>query len=115
MASAIAMDKVMTKRIWLGRGPAHAALRDARAATSRRASACATVPDELGLPLIVKPPHEGSSIGVTKVAGLLADAGRGGSWPRRYDAEVLCEEFIDGDEVTCPVLGAAAQRRARCR
>jgi D-alanine-D-alanine ligase len=68
MASAIAMDKVMTKRVWLARGPADAALRGARA---RRAAACACgrCPTEIGLPLIVKPPHEGSSIGVTKVAG----------------------------------------------
>jgi D-alanine-D-alanine ligase len=71
------------------------------------------VPDELGLPLIVKPPHEGSSIGVTKVAGYsqMLDAVE---LAARYDADVLCEEFIEGDEVTCPVLGRATTR-ARCR
>ena len=70
----------------------------------------APVPDELGLPLIVKPPREGSSIGVTKVrATRMRTRWR---WPRSYDADVLCEEFIDGDEVTCPVLGTGASAHA---
>ena len=69
MASAIAMDKVMTKRIWTAEGlptPRYVWL------APRAATACSSVravPDELGLPLIVKPPREGSSIGVTKVQG----------------------------------------------
>ena len=69
------------------------------------------VPDELGLPLIVKPPHEGSSIGVTKVLGYsqMADAV---ALAAQHDAEVLCEEFIEGEEVTCPLLGAGAQALA---
>jgi D-alanine-D-alanine ligase len=59
---------------------------------------------ELGLPLIVKPPHEGSSIGVTKVeqASQMAAAVE---LAARYDSVVLCEEFIEGAELTCPVLG----------
>ncbi len=87
MASAIAMDKIFTKRVWLSQRPADAALRGAR----RDDSTCGQVPDDLGLPLIVKPPHEGSTIGITKVARLFAD-GRGASssprasttscWPR---------------------------------
>ncbi|HRP29895.1 MAG TPA: D-alanine--D-alanine ligase, partial [Burkholderiaceae bacterium] len=105
LASAIAIDKVMTKRVWAATGlptPRYVALaRDAQADRTRLRS----VPDELGLPLIVKPPHEGSSIGVTKVMGYsqMQDAVM---LAARYDAEVLCEEFIEGDEVTCPVLGA---------
>jgi D-alanine-D-alanine ligase len=104
LASAIAIDKVMTKRVWAAEGlptPRYVALaRDAQADRARVRG----VPDELGLPLIVKPPHEGSSIGVTKVMGYsqMADAV---ALAARYDAEVLCEEFIEGDEVTCPVLG----------
>ena len=110
MASAIAMDKVMTKRVWIAEGlptPRYATLaRDAQTRERLRA-----VPDELGLPLIVKPPHEGSSIGVTKVQGYsqMQDAV---ALAARYDAEVLCEEFIDGAELTCPVLGSGAQARA---
>ena len=105
LASAIAIDKVMTKRVWAAAGlptPRYVALaRDAQADRARVRG----VPDELGLPLIVKPPHEGSSIGVTKVMGYsqMADAV---ALAARYDAEVLCEEFIEGDEVTCPVLGS---------
>ncbi|EWS56010.1 D-alanine--D-alanine ligase B [Methylibium sp. T29] len=69
------------------------------------------VPDDLGLPLIVKPPREGSSIGVTKVLGYsqMQDAV---ALSARHDPDVLCEEFIDGAEVTCPVLGEGANARA---
>ena len=101
--SAIAIDKVMTKRIWIAEGlptPKFVRLaRDQQAREQLRA-----VPDVLGLPLIVKPPREGSSIGITKVAGYsqMQDAV---ALAAKYDADVLCEEFIDGDEVTCPVLG----------
>ena len=69
------------------------------------------VPDELGLPLIVKPPREGSSIGVTKVVGYsqMQDAV---ALAVRYDADVLCEEFIEGEEVTCAVLGHGLDAQA---
>ncbi|RZI95217.1 MAG: D-alanine--D-alanine ligase, partial [Variovorax sp.] len=66
MASSVAMDKVMTKRIWQADGlptPKYVRLAfDQQSPEQVRA-----VPDVLGLPLIVKPPREGSSIGVTKV------------------------------------------------
>lgn len=108
MASSIAIDKVMTKRIWEHVGlptPRYLTL-DAAARTHERVR---TVPDDLGLPLIVKPPHEGSSIGVTKVVGPI-DVDRqmqaAVDLAAQHDPVVLCEEFIDGDEVTCPVLGA---------
>lgn len=110
MASAIAMDKVMTKRVWVAEGlptPRWLWLAPDR---QERADVIA-VPDELGLPLIVKPPREGSSIGITKVQGYsqMADAVKLAS---QYDADVLCEEFIDGIEVTCAVLGQGASARA---
>jgi D-alanine-D-alanine ligase len=106
MASSIAMDKVMTKRLWLAEGlptPRYVALPADRQAREH----VRTVPDDLGLPLIVKPPHEGSSIGVSKVKGYseMADAV---ALAAKYDDVVLCEEFIDGEEVTCPVLGQGA-------
>jgi D-alanine-D-alanine ligase len=110
MASAIAMDKVMTKRVWVAEGlPTPRWCWLAPDAQSR--PQVVAVPDELGLPLIVKPPREGSSIGITKVAGYsqMLDAVQ---LAARYDADVLCEEFIDGIEVTCPVLGAGPQARA---
>jgi D-alanine-D-alanine ligase len=118
MASAVAMDKVMTKRLWLAEDlptPRHVwlepgALRDESVVNRLRCVAA-----ELGLPLIIKPPREGSSIGVTKVARHgdvdqhLLDAVM---LAARYDADVLCEEFIAGEEVTCPLLGEGATARA---
>ena len=103
MASAIAMDKVMTKRVWLAEGlPTPRFVRLAADHQSREQTRA--VPDVLGLPLIVKPPREGSSIGITKVAGY-SGMQAAVELAARYDADVLCEEFIEGDELTCPVIG----------
>jgi D-alanine-D-alanine ligase len=104
MASSVAMDKVMTKRIWQADGlPTPKYVRLAFDQQSREQ--IRAVPDVLGLPLIVKPPREGSSIGVTKVEGYsqMQDAV---TLSAKYDADVLCEEFIEGEEVTCAVLGS---------
>jgi D-alanine-D-alanine ligase len=106
MASAIAMDKVMTKRLWRSHGldtPASVCL----SPTEQSAARIAAIPAELGLPLIVKPPREGSSIGVTKVCQA-SDMAAAAALATRYDPELLCEAFIDGDEITCPVLGEGA-------
>ncbi len=106
MASAIAMDKVMTKRLWRSHGldtPASVCLSPAEQSAAR----IDAIPAELGLPLIVKPPREGSSIGVTKVSQA-SDLAAAAALATRYDPELLCEAFIDGDEVTCPVLGEGA-------
>jgi D-alanine-D-alanine ligase len=110
MASAIAIDKVMTKRLWLAEGlptPRYVVL----GSGEHGAEHTRVVPDRLGLPLIVKPPHEGSSIGVTKVAGY-SQMQAAVTLAARYDHEVLCEEFIDGEEVTCPVIGEGDGARA---
>ena len=106
MASAIAIDKIMTKRIWAAEGLPTPRWRVLRPVDQAR-EVVRTVPDELGLPLIVKPPREGSSIGVTKVKGYsqMQDAVR---LAAGYDVDVLCEEFIDGGEYTCAVLGEGA-------
>ena len=106
MASAIAMDKVMTKRLWRSHGldtPASVCL----SPTEQSAARIAAIPAELGLPLIVKPPREGSSIGVTKVSQA-SEMVNAATLATRYDPELLCEAFIDGDEITCPVLGEGA-------
>ena len=110
MASSIAMDKVMTKRIWLSEGiptPRYTLLR--RGVLDRRQ--VVEVPDTLGLPVIVKPAREGSSIGVTKVIGYSGMAGAVDA-AGKLDADILCEECIEGDEVTCPVLGTGDGARA---
>ena len=110
MASAIAIDKIMTKRVWLAEGlptPRYQLLRRG-AYTQQQVVA---IPDELGLPVIVKPAREGSSIGVVKVAGYsgMKDAVEQAG---QLDADILCEQFISGDEVTCPVIGSGGDARA---
>lgn len=98
LASALAMDKLRTKQVWQSLGlptPRHAVLASAE---DCRAAAAA-----LGFPLIVKPAHEGSSIGMAKVASedeLIA------AWQdaSRYDAQVLVEQWIHGPEFTIAVL-----------
>jgi D-alanine-D-alanine ligase len=98
LASALAMDKLRTKQVWQSVGlptPRHAVL--ASAADCERAAA------ELGFPLIVKPAHEGSSIGMARVESfeqLLA------AWQtaREYDPQVLVEQWISGPEFTVAML-----------
>ena len=110
MASAIAIDKVMTKRVWIAEGlPTPRFVRLSAAELGREQ--IRAVPDVLGLPLVVKPPREGSSIGITKVAGY-SQMQEAVALAARYDADVLCEEFIEGDELTCPVLGEGTDARA---
>jgi D-alanine-D-alanine ligase len=109
MASSMAMDKVMTKRLWAADGlptPRYCTLGPAQHDDGHLQQVIAN----LGLPLIVKPPHEGSSIGITKVteAGQLASAVALGA---QYEPELLCEEFIVGEEVTCPVIGSGASAK----
>ena len=110
MASSMAIDKVMTKRVLLSENlptPRYVLLR--RGAFS--ASDVEAVVDTLGLPLIVKPAREGSSLGLTKVTQR-AEMAAAVALAEQMDADILCEEFIAGDEVTCPVLGTGEQARA---
>ncbi|MFZ4624021.1 MAG: D-alanine--D-alanine ligase [Rhodoferax sp.] len=106
LASAIAVDKIMTKRLWLADGLPTPAW---RRVTSVAATLAAFA--ELGSPMIVKPAHEGSTLGLSKVASVeeCADAF---ALAASLDDQVLCEQFIAGDEVTVPVLGSAADARA---
>ncbi|QDF96005.1 D-alanine--D-alanine ligase [Azoarcus sp. DD4] len=98
MASALAMDKWRTKMVWLSCG-----LPTPRYAILDADSDFDAVARELGLPIFVKPVHEGSSMGATKVteAGQLRAA-----WElaARYDSLVIAEEFISGQELTAPFL-----------
>lgn len=106
MASSISMDKVMTKRIWRFEGlPTPAWVQVHSGAETSQAFAT------LGAPMIVKPAREGSSIGFTKVMTAdQCDAAYAAA--AQHDPMVLCEQFIAGDEVTCPVLGATDQPEA---
>jgi D-alanine-D-alanine ligase len=110
LASAIAMDKVMTKRLFAAEGLPTPRWRVLAAGAQSR-EAVVSVPDALGLPLIVKPPHEGSSIGISKVSGY-SQMQAAVQLAAQYDPDVLCEEFIEGIEVTCAVLGAGPGARA---
>ena len=106
MACAIGMDKVYTKLIWLMRGlptPKYAVL-DAATDLDR-------VVAELGLPLMVKPPNEGSTIGITKV-GAANELPAAYALAARFDAVVLAEQFVSGREFTVAVLGQGAGARA---
>ena len=110
MASSMAIDKVMTKRLLLSENlptPRYVLLR--RGGYS--AAEVDALPDALGLPLIVKPAREGSSLGLSKVTGR-AGMAEAVALAEKMDAGILCEQFISGDEVTCPVLGSGDQARA---
>ncbi len=110
MASSIAIDKTMTKRVWLSEDvptPAYVLLKQ----NDLSEKAQTHVLQSLGLPLIVKPAREGSSIGVVKVteASQLPAAL---ALAAQCDTDILCEQFISGDEVTCPVLGEGESAEA---
>ncbi|QVM97662.1 D-alanine--D-alanine ligase [Pseudomonas sp. B21-012] len=98
LASALAMDKLRTKQVWHSLGiptPRHAVL-------SSEAD-CISAGAELGFPLIVKPAHEGSSIGMAKVQGVdeLIAAWKDAA---TYDSQVLVEQWIHGPEFTVATL-----------
>lgn len=110
MASSIAMDKVMTKRVWLSAGlptPRFAVL-DAKETPAEEVR---KLPQEFGLPLMLKAPHEGSTIGISKVTAA-ADVEAGFALCAKYDEVVLAEEFVKGRELTVPVLGKGRTARA---
>ncbi len=98
MASALSMDKIMTKRVWHAAGLPTPAFVELNAK-----SQWDEVVQTLGLPLVVKPACEGSSIGISRVeeASQLADA-----WMMAAagGGEVLAEQWIDGDEYTVGIL-----------
>ena len=106
MASSVGMDKITTKIIWLSKG-----IPTPRYATVAPGDDLDAIVTELGLPLIVKPPLEGSTIGITKVeaaeqfeAAVALALG--------FDETVLAEEFVTGREFTVAVLGQGATARA---
>jgi D-alanine-D-alanine ligase len=104
-ASAMCIDKVTTKRIWLTEGistPGFRMVDDAEDLV--RAGA------QLGWPLAVKPAREGSSLGFTKL-GQAAEAAEAFRKAAALD-EVLVEEFVQGRELTVTILGQGSTARA---
>ena len=99
LASALAMDKVRAKLLWQANGLPTPPYEVLDAGTDFGA-----VARRLGLPLMVKPVNEGSSIGMSKVraAGALEEAY---TLAVNFDRSVIAEKFIEGTELTCGVLG----------
>lgn len=99
LASALSIDKIATKQIWLSNGLSTPDFEELTADSDWIA-----VVKKLGLPLIVKPAHEGSSLGLTKVKSV-------DELPAAYelaaglDKKVIAETCIVGDELTCPLVG----------
>ena len=104
MASALAMDKWRTKLIWEASGISTPRYRVADASTDWM-----RVVAELGLPLVVKPAREGSTIGLTKVTGVdHGELRQAYAEAAKHDDLVLIEEFVAGIEVTAAILNGAA-------
>ena len=102
MASALTMDKMRTKMLWKAFGLPVADMeivtREAFADLDPQA-----VVDKLGLPLMVKPSLEGSSVGLTKVKAV-DELKSAVEYALKFDNTILIEEWLAGDELTVPVL-----------
>lgn len=104
MASALAMDKWRTKLVWIASGIPTPRFRVVDAATDPMRLVA-----ELGLPLIVKPAREGSTIGITKVSTVDGgEIGRAIAEAATHDALVLAEEFVAGAELTASIVAERA-------
>ena len=102
LGSALAMDKLRTKQVWEAAG-----VPTPRFVQLRGEADLATVKAMSGYPVIVKPAHEGSSIGISKAD---SDDGLHEAWQlaRRYDDEVFAEQWVSGAEYTCGILDGEA-------
>jgi D-alanine-D-alanine ligase len=109
MASSMAIDKIMTKRLWLADGLPTPAWRKVGSAEATLAAYAELA--KPGQPMIVKPAREGSTLGLTKVTAADQCAGAY-ALAVGMDDEVLCEQFVSGDEVTIALLGSGAAARA---
>ena len=102
LGSALTMDKIRTKQVWISAGlPTPKFVRLAPGAALRAAAL------ELGLPVFVKPSSEGSSVGVARVLAE-ADIDAAIAVARGYGGEMLMEQMVVGDELTVGVLGDIA-------
>jgi len=102
LGSALTLDKIRTKQVWLSLGlptPAYASL--------ERGDDVAVAARKIGLPVIVKPACEGSSVGVSRCFRD-ADLGAAVALAARYEGPMLVEQLIEGDEFTVGVLGNEA-------
>jgi D-alanine-D-alanine ligase len=108
LGSALSMDKVRTKQVWLSLDlptPRYVRLLSGGAGDIRHAVHAAAT--QLGLPVIVKPANEGSSVGITRVFQE-ADLDTAVELAARYDGELLMEQLIEGEELTVAILADVA-------
>jgi D-alanine-D-alanine ligase len=99
LASALAIDKIATKLVWLSSGLSTPEFQELSPDSDWSA-----VVKHLGLPLIVKPAHEGSSLGLTKVKSV-EELPAAYQLAAAMDKKVIAETCIVGDELTCPLVG----------
>ena len=107
LGSALAMDKIRTKQVWLALGlptPRYVRLNQDHDNAPERVRAAAR---ELGLPVILKPSCEGSSVGVSRVHSD-ADLDAAVALAAQYPGEMLMEQLIEGDELTVGILRGTA-------
>lgn len=99
LGAALAMDKLRTKQLWQGMNLPTPAWRNLHADTDFSA-----VVAELGLPLMVKPVSEGSSVGMSKVQRDAEELKAAYKTAAQYDAMVIAEQFVQGQEYTVAIL-----------
>ena len=102
MASALTMDKMRTKMLWKAFGLPVADMEIVTRSSLAELNPQAVV-EKLGLPLMVKPSLEGSSVGLTKVKAV-DELKSAVEFALKFDETVLIEEWLAGDELTVPVL-----------
>ncbi|MGY6089976.1 D-alanine--D-alanine ligase [Avibacterium paragallinarum] len=102
MASALTMDKMRTKMLWKAFGLPVAEMEIVTKSTRSELNPQAVV-EKLGLPLMVKPSLEGSSVGLTKV-NHLDELKSAVDFALEFDDTILIEEWLSGGEYTVPVL-----------
>jgi len=106
LASAVAIDKQATKRLWAGFN-----LSTPKFVMLSKESNWDDVVKQLGLPIIVKPAREGSSLGLSKV-NAAAELPAAYELAAKLDRDVMAEQCIVGEELTCPIVGDGANARA---
>lgn len=106
LASALAIDKQATKRLWSSFD-----LATPRFAMLNAKSDWQKIIQDLGLPIIVKPAREGSSLGLSKVTKA-EDLPAAYALAAKLDRDVMAEQCIIGEELTCPIVGDGENARA---
>lgn len=102
MSSALAMDKILTKRVWLEAGLPTPIYREIKSKADLQG-----LEQAVGLPFIMKPPHEGSTLGLVKVESA-HETVAAFEKVKRFDEVVLAEQFVSGREFTVAVLSVAS-------